>query len=343
MAMVDRIKYEAPSDDAIVWKYSSEAIKIGSQLIVNESQEAVFYKGGKALDIFGTGTHTLSSGNLPLLNKLINLPFGGHTPFSAEIWYVNKTVKRDLKWGTKGPIQIIDPVYNYPVSIRAFGRWGMRINDSRSFLVQIVGTQKNTSGKSYFGSDRIEEYFVGEIIQRLSDALSKYFVEKGVSVFQVSARINELSTFIAEAITPEFGRFGIEISNFNVERISIPEDEQKKFQEILGKRMEIDQISQARVGQAYTTLRTFDTLEKAAENEGGNIGQLLGAGLGLGAGMGAGVPIGYQIGSMMTVQPEQTQADDSIAKLKQIKQLLEFGLITQDDFDKKKQQILESI
>ncbi len=344
MALIDRIKFDSPSDDAIVWKFPSEDIRLGAQLIVNESQEAVFFKGGKALDTFGAGTHTLSSDNLPLLRKLINLPFGGKTPFSAEVWYVNKIARRDLKWGTKGPIQVIDPLYNYPVSVRAFGRWGMRVIDSRNFIVQIVGTQTSSAAKGYIGSDRIEEYFVGEIVQRLSDALAKFFVESDVSVFQASARMNDLSAFISNDITPEFQRFGIDIVNFNVERISIPEEEQKKFQEILGKRMEIDQISQARAGQAYTTMRTFDTLEKAAENEGGGAGQLMGAGLGLGAGLGAGVPIGQQVGGAMNVNPEQqAQSDDPMAKLQKLKQMLDAGLITQEEFDQKKKQILDSI
>jgi membrane protease subunit (stomatin/prohibitin family) len=343
MALIDRIKYDAPSDDVTAWKYPGEDIKLGAQLIVSESQEAVFFKGGKALDTFGPGTHTLTSGNLPLLDKLINLPFGGDTPFSAEVWYVNKTVKRDLKWGTKGAIQVIDPHYNYPVSVRAFGQWGMRVIESRNFLVQIVGTQTSTAGKGYIGSERIEEYFVGEIIQRLSDAIAKFFVDKNISIFHASARLNELSGFIATDIESEFRRFGIEIVNFNVERISIPEEEQKKFQEILGKRMEIDQISQARVGHAYTAMRTFDTLEKAAGNEGGSAGQLLGAGLGLGAGLSAGVPIGQQIGNALNVQPQQVTIDDPVAKLNKLKQLVENGLITKEDFDKKKQQIIDSI
>jgi membrane protease subunit (stomatin/prohibitin family) len=366
MAIIDRIKYDAPSDDAIVWKFPSESIRLGAQLIVNESQDAVFIKGGKAMDTFGAGTHTLSSDNIPLLSKLINLPFGGKTPFAAEVWYVNKTVKRDLKWGTKGPVQVIDPQYNFPVSVRAFGKWGMRISDARSFLVQLVGSQVSSDRQSsrklvddlqsisdprmrYIGTERVEEYFAGEILQRLSDALAKYFVEKGVSVFQVSAKINELSAFLAGDIGPEFERFGIEIVNFNVERISIPEEEQKKFQEILSKRMEIEQISKAQVGQAYTTMRTFDTLEKAAENEGGGAGQMLGAGLGLGVGLGAGVPIGQQVGSAMNVQPQEGKLeegespDDPMAKLQKLKQMLDGGLISQEEFDQKKKQILDSM
>ena len=344
MALIDRIKFDSPSDDAIAWKFQSDSIRLGAQLIVNESQEALFFKGGKGLDTFGPGTHTLSSNNLPLLDKLISLPFGGKTPFSAEVWYVNKTVKRDLNWGTKGPVQVIDPLYNYPVSVRAFGRWGMRVNQARNFIVQIVGTQISTGINDYISSERVEDYFIGEILQRLSDGLAKFFVEKNISVFQASAHINELSTFVTNDISPELQRFGIEVVNFNIERISIPDEEQKRFQEIMGKRLEIDQISQARLGQAYTTMRSFDTLEKAAENEGGSAGQLLGAGLGLGAGLVAGVPIGQQIGGAMNVEPQQpVQADEPLVKLMKLRQMRDAELITQEDYDLKKKQILDSM
>ena len=340
MAIIDRIKYNAPNDDAIVWKYPSDAIKLGAQLVVNESQEAVFFKGGIALDTFGPGTHTLSTGNLPLLHRLVSLPFGGETPFVAEIWYVNRTVRRGLKWGTKGPIQVLDPTFNYPVSVRAFGQWGIRIVESRSFLTQLVGTQTSTANHSYFGVERVEEYFGSTIVQRLSDALARYFVERSISVFQASAHLNELSDFVGADIRPEFDRFGIEIVNFNVERISIPEEEQKRFQEILGRRMEAEQLSQAQVGPAYATIRTFDTLEKAAANEGGAVGQLLGGSIGLGVGAAAGVQLGQRLGGAMNAGQD---ADDPVAKLGTLKRMLEQGLISQEEFDQKKRDILSAI
>ncbi|OGL42978.1 MAG: hypothetical protein A2161_04640 [Candidatus Schekmanbacteria bacterium RBG_13_48_7] len=339
MALLDRIKHDADSDEFLVWKFPSEEIRLGSQLIVNQSQEAIFVKGGQALDLFGPGTYSLSTGNLPILGKIVNLPFGRKTPFSAEVWFVNKTVKRDLKWGTKTPIPLIDTQFNYPVNVRSFGRWGMRVTDARTFIVQIVGSQYNATMIS-----KIEEYFIGEIVQRLSNALSRYFVEKNVSIFQVNARLNELSGFVESEIRAEFERFGIEIVNFNIERISIPDEDMNKFKEILGKRMEIDQISQAKVGQAYTTMRTFDTLDKAADNEGGGTGQMLGTGLGLGVGLGAGVPIGQQIGGAMNVQPiQKAPSDDPVVKLQKLKQMLDADLITNEDFETKKKQILDSI
>jgi membrane protease subunit (stomatin/prohibitin family) len=343
MALIDRIKFDAPSDDWLVWKYQTneanrdEQIRIGAQLVVNQTQEALLVKGGQALDLFGPGTHTLTTGNIPLLRKLINLPFGGQTPFPAEVWYINKHAKRNLRWGTKTPIPLIDPVYNYPVSVRAYGQWGIRVEDSRRLMTQLVGTLRDLR------SDRIDDYFTGEILQRLSDALSKYFVEKGVSIFQANAKLNELSQFAADAILAEFKRFGLEIVNFNVESVNIPEEEKKKFQEVLGKRMEIEQVSKAQVGQAYTTARTFDVLEKAASTEGGTAGNILAGGLGVGLGLGAGVPVGQQVGQAMNPQPVKPAAEDPMAKLQKLKQMLDAGLITQDEFNAKKKQILDAM
>jgi membrane protease subunit (stomatin/prohibitin family) len=341
MAFIDRIKFDAADNNLLIWKYPSEAITVGGQLIVNQSQEAILVKGGKALDIFGPGTHTLSTGNIPLLNKLINLPFGGETPFTAEIWFVNKTAIRDLKWGTIAPIPLIDPKYNYPISARAFGRWGLRVSDTRSFIVQLVGTEQ------YKDSSEIEQYFEGEIVQRLSNELSNYLVKEKLSVFEVNSKLNDLSKFVEKDVSHEFERFGIEIVNFNVERISIPDEEKQKIQDVLGKRMEIDQISQANVGSAYVTMRSLDVLDKAAQNEGGAAGSMLSGGLGLGMGLGAGVSLGQSIGQSLSVTEAshgQTSGQLSIAdKLKQLKELLDLELISQADFEEKKRDLLKGL
>lgn len=290
MAVVDRIKFDAPSEDVLVWRYPGEQLRLGSQLVVNQSQEAVFVKRGEALDVFGPGTHTLSTGNLPLLHRLVNLPFGGDTPFTAEVWFVNKSVKRGLKWGTKTPIPIIDSVYNYPVNVRAYGRWGLRITDSRSFVTQIVGTLKMTD------ISRIEEHFIGEIDQKFSDAMAEFFESQKTSVFQANAQLNELSTFTGSAISREVGRYGIEIVNFNIERISIPKEEMEKFQELLGKPMENDQIGQSPPRPPQ---------RPSGEPETGDETDLL------------------------------------VARLKTLKKMLEDDLITNEEYEAKKKEILE--
>ena len=129
-----------------------------TQVVVNESQEALLFKGGKLFDTFGPGTHTLSTQNIPILNKLINLPFGGKSPFSAEVWFVNRAVTLDVSWGTTDPIQVEDPKYGIIVPVRAFGQFGMRIADSGAFVTRLVGTTAS------FSRDVLSSYFKGIVM-----------------------------------------------------------------------------------------------------------------------------------------------------------------------------------
>tara|TARA_B100000315_G_C14510111_1_gene556567 strand:- start:10 stop:417 length:408 start_codon:yes stop_codon:yes gene_type:complete len=123
-------------------------------------------RSGEVYDVFGPGTHTLSTANIPLLNKIVNLPFGGNTPFSAEVWFVNKTTKRGLKWGTMQPIPLLDPKLGFPISLRAFGNWGFEVIEPKSLLRKIVGTLNMISSKT------IEEDFLAIILQIFSDSAS---------------------------------------------------------------------------------------------------------------------------------------------------------------------------
>jgi membrane protease subunit (stomatin/prohibitin family) len=182
---------------------------------------------------------------------------------------------------------------------------------------------------------------IGEINQRFSAALAKFIHEDKTSIFEINVKLNDLSRYSAEAIRPEFALFGIELINFNVERVSIPDNELAKFQEVSGRRMEIEQISKAKVGQAYSTMRTFDTLEKAAENPGGGAGAFLAGGLGLGVGVGAGAPLGKQLGEALAVPRQGEQ--DVLARLQTLKRMLDEKLITQSEFDVKKQEIMDSL
>jgi len=338
MALIDRVKYDAEDDNLFVWKYPSESLKLGTQVIVNQSQKAIFVKGGEVLDALEPGTHTLSTGNIPLLDKLINLPFGGDTPFTAEIWYVNQTVKRDLRWGTPQPIQLIDPAVGFPISLRSFGSWGVRVDNPQSFVVQLVGSQVEAE------SGKVHSYFIGEINQKLANTLASAVVGNQISVLSISAAINELSDLVAEEIRTEFERFGVELINFNIESISIPNEELEKIQNVFEKKMEAEQLSKVNVGGAYTTIKTFETLKTAAENtsEGGSaVGGLLGAGIGLGAGL----PIGQQLGQQMSVdspQPEG-QKDSPKIRLEKLKELFDDDLITEEEFNKRKTEILSEV
>ncbi len=337
MALIDRVKYDSPSDASFVWKYPSENLKIGSQVIVNQSQEVMFVKGGQVLDALDPGTHTLSTGNIPLLDKLINLPFGGNTPFTAEVWYVNKTVKRDLKWGTPNPIQVMDNTLGFPVSVRSFGKWGVRIENSRSFLTQIVGSQLGAD------DEKINSYFTGEIIQSLSKVISTAINVNNISILQITSSLTELSKFATDMMKKEFERFGLEIVNFNIESINIPEEEMEKIQKVFEKTLEAKELSKVQVGGAFNAIKTFEVLNSAAENpsDGAGVGAMLGAGIGLGAG----IPLGSQLGQKLDITNNESaeSKSDPTERIKKLKALLDEELITQEQFNEKREAILKEL
>ena len=332
MALIEVLKHEQPNSEEFVWKFPSEDLKIGAQVIVNESQEAVFVKGGEVLDILGPGTHTLSTGNIPILNKLINLPFGGDTPFSAEVWFVNKTVKRDLKWGTPSPVPLMDMTLGFPINVRSFGKWGARISDTRPFVTQIVGSQVGAD------STKIRDYFIGEIIQKVVAVISNTISTEQVSILQISAALNQISEKTVDDIKEEFGRFGLEVINLNIESINIPEEDMTKIQDVFAKTMEARELSKVQVGGAFQAIKSFEILNTAAENpgDGGGMGGMLGAGIGLGAGL----PIGQQLGQQVNVAETKTTSEDPSARLKKLKMMFDESLITEQQFNSKRDEIL---
>ena len=337
MALFDRIKYEAPDDTALAWKYTSEEIKLGSQLIVNEGQQAIFIKGGQLLDTFDPGTHTLTTGSLPLIDKVVNLAFGSETPFTAEIWYVNTTVKRDLKWGTPSPIPLLDPNLGFPVSVRSFGKWGIRIFDTHIFLTQIVGSQASKdSGKIY-------QYFIGEIIQSLTSQLTNEILDGTKSILEIATSINDISSSTAKVIEKEFSKYGLELVNFNIENINIPDDELKRIQDVFFKTLEAKELSKTQTGGAYSQIKSFEILKDAAENPSdGAVGAMLGAGIGLGAGL----PAGQKIGQQITTDNEKKVAAENQSvpeKLKELKKLHDDGLISDDQYNEKQKELLDKL
>jgi len=288
MAIVEVIKYSG-GPNVFAWKYPSEELGTWTQLIVNESQEAVLFKGGKALDVFGSGRHTLETANIPLLNNIINLPFGGKSPFKAEIWYVNKIYSLDIKWGTATPIQLQDPKYGVFVPLRSYGQFGIRIEDSKKFLIKLVGTL------NVLDDSGIVKFFKGIYMTKVKDTISSYLVHKQISILEINAYLDEISTFMKERIEPSMEEFGIKLINFYVNDISVPEEDAavKKLKDALAKRAEMNII-----GYNYQQERSFDTLEGAANNQGSMSSGLMGAGLGLGLGVNIGNAVGDQFGGI---------------------------------------------
>ena len=275
MAIIDRIKYDGPSNGGqwLIYKCPSENFVLGSQLIVAQGQEALFLKGGEALDLFGSGTHTLSTGNLPLLNKLVNLPFGGKTPFTAEVYYINKTVNLDMKWGTSTPIPLEDPRYGIILNVGARGQYGISIQDSRLFVSRIIGAIPNGTTTNPIV---IPRYFNGIINAKIKSVTASYMIQKQISFLEISQYLSELSMVFQEALTQEFDRFGIELTNFFCESIAPRPEEYKRLKEYK------DDMA---LGQGfYQQRRSFDILEKLAENP--SAGSVANMGIGLGMGLG---------------------------------------------------------
>lgn len=288
MALIDVIKYDG-GPHTFAWKHPNAELSTWTQLIVNETQEAVLYKGGQALDWFGPGRHTLETANIPILSKLVNLPFGGKSPFSAEVWYVNKINTLDVKWGTPTPIQLQDPKYNVFVPLRAFGQFGIRINDSKVFLTKLVGTLPS------FNSNDIVKYFRGVYLTMVKDAIAGYLVKKKVPILEINANILELSESIQANVSPKLEAYGIELVNFYVNDISVPDDDPAvmKLKDALAKKAEMDII-----GYNYTQERSFDTMGSAAANPGGGAAPFMGAGMGVAMGVGLGNAMGGAMGNM---------------------------------------------
>ena len=287
MAIVEVVKYNG-KPNVMAWKYPSEELGTWTQVIVNETQEVVFVKEGKVLDILGPGRHTLSTENIPLLSKIINLPFGGKSPFTAEIWYINKIFALDVKWGTAPAIQLQDPKYKVFVPVTAFGQFGIKVDDSKKFLTKLVGTLPS------FDHDVMVKYFRGLLVSNAKNVISGYLVNKNISILEINAYISEISEELEKKLKPELEKYGIELVNFYVTSIEAPEDDSTviKLKEALSKRAEMDIV-----GYDYNTARSFDTLESAAKNEGSGA-NLMGAGIGLGMGLGVGGQFGGQMSSI---------------------------------------------
>lgn len=282
MAIVSVVKYDG-NPDVFAWKYPDSELGTWTQLIVNESQQAILFKGGQALDVFEAGRHTLSTNNIPFLEKIINLPFGGQSPFSAEVWFVNKQFNLDVKWGTPSPIQIQDPVFGVFVPVRSYGIFGIQIDDAKRFLVKLVGTL------SSFTKNDIMRYFRGVYVARVKDAISTYIIERKIGILEINRYLDELSDYLQERIEPVMAEYGISLTNFFVNDISVPEDDPAvvTLKQALAKKAEMELLR-----YTYVQERSFDTLEGAATNSGSTATDLMGAGLGLGLGFGMGGGVG---------------------------------------------------
>ena len=252
MAGADIIKYNGDAG-VFAWKYPDESLSTGDRLVVNEAQEALLFKDGMALDLYPGGKYILDTENMPLLSRVQKLPFRGRATFTAELWFINKAYTLDIKWGTTSPIQIQDPQYGIFVPLRAYGMFGVRIAESKRFLVKLVGVMP------VFDREHLMSYFRGVYMTKVKDSLSSYLVHKKVGILEINAYLEELSDHMQEKISGVFEDYGIELVSFYVNDISVPEGDPAvwKLKSALAKKAEMDIIGQGERLLCVHCERTF--------------------------------------------------------------------------------------
>ena len=354
MAIIDVVRWDG-HPDIFAWKFPSNALSTGTQLIVNETQEAYLVSGGVYDGPFGAGRHTLETENIPFLRTFYNLPYGGQSPFTAEVWFVNLASNLNIKWGTADPIQLQDPKFGIMVPVRSFGQYGIEIADSKKFLLKLVGTLKS------FDKDDVTEYFRGNLITQIKNEIARTIIKLNISVLEVSAMLLEISTEMKNQLANHFAEYGLLLKEFNIHSINVPEGDPAvaTLKNALAKRAEM-----GIVGYNYQQERGFDVLQTAAGNE-GTAGGVMGAGIGLGAGVGIGAGIGSAMGELTTglaavgpavtspataspaapstgsaaAAPAQSMAE-KIEILKQLAELKNAGILTAEEFDAEKKKIM---
>jgi membrane protease subunit (stomatin/prohibitin family) len=284
MALIDVISIES-SDQELVAKFPSDDLRLGSQLVVHPAQTAFFVHGGKICDEFTAGTYTLKNEELPLLNQLINLPFGGESPFKAEVWFISQLHKLDIKWGTTQPMQLEDPRYKIIVPVRAYGQYGIKVATPRTFLETLVGNM------TAFSADKVEQYFKGKIVMQLSALIAQKIAKDNVSILDVNTQLIDMSAFCQQQLNQSFAKYGIELVDFNIMSVNVPEDDPSLQR--LKEAKDLAARLQVTGRDVYQMERSFDVLETAAGNTGAG-GQMMA----MGAGLGAGVGIGGQFAQM---------------------------------------------
>lgn len=272
MAVLDLIEHPDEYADEIVHREPQTGageFRLGSQLVVRESQRAVFFRDGKALDIFGPGRHTLSTNNIPLLTGLLGLPFGGRSPFTAEVYFVAMREFTDLKWGTAQPMVYRDTELGM-IRLRAFGTYSMRVADPQLLVNQVVGS------RGAFTTGAIEEFLRSIVLTEFNDLLGSL----KTSILDIQGMSGEVATATRHALGDDFQRLGLELTTFQISAITPPEEVQQRIDERSGMAVLGDM-------RTYTQYKTAQAIGDAANNPGTG-GEATAAGIGIGAGLGMG-------------------------------------------------------
>jgi membrane protease subunit (stomatin/prohibitin family) len=274
--LIDIVEWLDKTHDTLVYRFDrpGNEIKNGAKLIVRESQAAVFVNEGQIADIFRlAGTFDLRTQNLPILSTLKGWKYGFESPFKAEVYFVSLRQFTDNKWGTMNPIMLRDPEFG-PLRLRAFGSYAFRVADPAAFIKQVAGTNAR------FSTDGITDQLRNLIVSQFADAIG----ESKIAALDLAAKYNELGSFIRDKIAPAIAEFGLEVTTFTIENISLPPEVEK----VLDQRTSMGIVGDL---SKYTQFNAAQSLGNPASGAGSSMGQTLG--------MGAGFAMGQQMANQM--------------------------------------------
>jgi len=376
----DVIKYEG-DNRTFVWKHPNEDFNSMTQLIVHESQEAIFFMNGQALDLFGPGRYTLETQNIPMLSRVLNRLTGDTKPFHCEVYFINKAEQMKIKWGTDSKVQYLDPMYGFPLTIGASGEMSLSVGDSRKLLVKLVGTEE------YLGQEELVSFFRAVLMTRVKTYIAQVIKANALNIFELDEHLSNFSANIHKLLIPDFEDYGLVLEKFYVSNIVKPDGEKQyeKFKELHfrqyadvaeaklrqqtdviyaeteAKKVVIDSQAQAtkrmQEGYTYQQERGYDVAEKVAQNE--SVGQFTNMGLGLGTMAGVGGAVGGMVGGAVNdainevsqrENPSETnkanEADDMTvfkAKIEKLKIMKDSDLISEEEFNEMKAKLLADI
>jgi membrane protease subunit (stomatin/prohibitin family) len=333
---IDVLQWNEDTDGVLAWRYpmADQEIQNGGQLVVRESQVAVFVNEGQVADVFGPGTHTLTTRTLPVLTNLKNWDKLFDSPFKSDVYFFSTRVQTGRKWGTPQPITIRDKDFDM-VRVRAFGMYSYRVTNARTFFTEISGTRE------VYTRDEVEDQLRGILMASMASSLGA----SQVPFLDMAANQTLMAQQVKGDLTTAFARYGIALDEFNVASVSLPEELQAALDERISAGMKGGMSADKLAG--FTKYQVASSIPLAAGNEGG----LAGIGAGLGAGLSVGQVIGQTMGSTLAPQAAAAvpaapaaAAEDSIEdRLRKLKGLLDKGLISAADYDSTKAELLKKL
>jgi excisionase family DNA binding protein len=305
--IIDVIEVPNQQKDEMVRRlpeYGAGDFRFGSQVIVRESQQAVFFRDGKALDTFGPGRHTITTANAPILSSLIGMATSGRTPFTAEVYFVSMREFLDQKWGTAEPIPLRDTDLGL-VRLRAYGTFSLQVQDPALFVNKVVGAQ------GIYQTPQITRFLRGIIVAKLTDLLG----ELGKGLFDLAALYDEIGAGSKAKVQDDFANLGVQLKTLYVNSISPTEETAKAIDE---------RASMGAIGdmQKYLQYQTAIGIREAAQ-AGGEAGSMTGAGVGMGAGLGMGAVMAQTMGQAVSPQQQAAPAERASSAVPDIMTLSE--------------------